>query len=106
MKWFHNNRPKHRSMPGDYHVTITRKYECQSAETIDQVPAGLFSDVEEWCDEMGLEKPNCHAAFTPMHIYPGDSIDFNLKVNLSDGRTAMLYKLRFGGTGHIGIAIG
>lgn len=89
--------------PGDFYVTLKRRVDYDHVETITHIPTEPFQDIIEWCEEMGLVKPVMGSVFSPIHVVAGDSIEFSIRLTFTCGKAAMLYKLRFGGVGHIGV---
>lgn len=92
-------------VPGDYKVRLTRRYESTHSHSIDRIPEGTFADIDQWCVDMGLDKPTVQISFPPLHLCSGDSVDFNLDLKFNCGKTAMLFKLAWGGIGSMGMNV-
>lgn len=85
--------------PGKFTISLLERVEYTSTQTISEY---RHTEVEEWCRDMGLCVPPPQR-FPPITVCCGDTIEFRYNLSFDDGRAAMLYKLRFGGTGSMGM---
>lgn len=92
-------------LPGAYKVRLTRRYDAHHSQAISAIPTDLFADIDQWCADMGMDRPSKQASFPPIHLVSGDSIDFSLDIRFNCGKAAMMFKLAWGGVGSMGMNV-
>lgn len=92
-------------LPGLYRITLKRRYEPDVAEEVTCVPRSCYVDVSDWMRDMNIPWGGFPNTFPPVHMVPGDSIEFSFNIDFRCGKQAMLFKLAHGGMGSMGMQV-